>query len=610
MALIYIVNNTKISTADVIKKNSIEQKVNFNGQDLIAAKTTIRLDNTDRSKYDDQTAGSLFYGVSWYNAPVTIYDTDLGILTWVGRIKSIKVNDGEQSLEIESTNWLKDAVDTTCNYSANEITPMAAIEDIITSEDLVNIDAYWINKYTFNYTIGYQDSHSITVDINFTHEKNQNCLQVIEELCRISHSSIYLRNNTIYALQYEPFKGGQGTLIEERNLTPGSYRHHYDSNEIYTECHVRYKPSSGAVTLSKITESNDTGLNKGYPRKTWNIPDVDNGTNPEEYPIIINNATGAAWVVSTALERWSEPGLVGEFTIGEELEVIPGTQVDLNFRTFIREPILITGHLYNPARHEVTLTGIFRNLPVRKYSVDIDPPETPAIISVIYLSSTSWRILFTKCQDAESYEMYFTNSAGSWNTSFSDQGISHLEIKDPGITDDGFHFVDVTGLQPRLRYWYKTRAIDASLNPSAFSNVFEGLLILNAYENRYYLSGDVWTGISLDLPNSEKGSPPSSEVLYGAGIYGLDYYGLTAYYESPIYKLIDYSLLRYTGEGRLTIGYRSSTDNITWSSWSSDIKVNGEGALDVTPFNYFQFRVIFSSLTWDDPDNFQLLEIR
>jgi len=610
MALIYTINNTRIETADVVKKNSIEQKVNFNGQDLIAAKMTITLDNTDRSKYDDQTAGSLFYGVSWYNGPVSIYDTTLGIMIWVGRIKAIKVDDGSQTLDVETTNWLKTAVDTTCTYMASDVTPMAAVEAILSDEDQVNIDPYWLNQYTFNYVKGFQSEKEVTIDISFTQEKNQNCLQAIEELCRISHSSLYLRHNVVYALQYEPYTGQKGTIIEPGYLLPGSYRHWYDPEEVYTDTLIRYKESSGAAVLSKISDVNTTAVNKGYPKKSWNIPDVDNGTDPGEYPILLNNAAGAAWVAAMALERWGEPSLMGEFSIGEEVEVLPGSQVDLNFRTFIREPLLVTEHVYDPGKHEIKMTGIFRNLPVRKYSPDVDPPETPAIVSVLYLASGSRRVLFTVALDADSYEMYFSNSAGSWITSFSDQGISHLVIREPGLTEDGYHFVDITGLQEGLRYWYKARAIDAALNPSEYSNIFEALQILSVYENQYYLQGDVWTGLSLGITNPEGGTPPDTEVLYGDAVYGIDHYGLTAYYLSPIYRLKDYTLFSYTGQGTVIMQYRTSSNNVTWGPWSADIPVDGDAALDITSAIYFQFRVIFASVTWSDSDTFQLKEIR
>ncbi len=611
MALIYTVNNTVIPAEDITIKGVSEQKLDVCGSEIIAAKMTFTISNADKSRYDDMTPGSLFYGVSWYNAPITVFDDDQGIYTWVGRVKNITVDDGRQTLDIQSSNFLKDAIDTTCIYQATDITPMGAVYDILTGQSLVGIDPVYFNQYTINFVRGQQEGHSLTVDISFTAEKNKNCLAVIEELCRISHSSIYLKDNIIHAYMYEPFDGQLGMVVEDKNILPGTYRHWYDAENLYTDYCIRYKQDQYATSVLTIKGSDAGAIGKGYARRSFNVPDVDNGISVNDYPILINNSTGAQWVAATALDRYGEIQMKGEVKVGRELaELLPGSQADLNFRAYIREPMLVTSNRFDRDRHEIRIQGIFRNLPVRVFTPDVDPPPATAIITVLRLSASSYRVLFVKVEEAESYELYFTHSAGSWDTSFSDQGISFLDIKSPPMNEEGYLYVDISGLKEETLYWYRIRTLDAHRNPSDFSNIFAGLLELTAYENKYYLAGNVWTGLTLDMTNPGGGTPPPSEVLYGEGIYGLDYYGLTAFYVSPVYKLRDYSLLSFTGQGRIILQYRSSLDNLTWSSWSEEIPVNGEGTVDVTSYIYFQFRVIFASLTWNAADTFQLQEIR
>jgi hypothetical protein len=130
-------------------------------------------------------------------------------------------------------------------------------------------------------------------------------------------------------------------------------------------------------------------------------------------------------------------------------------------------------------------------------------------------------------------------------------------------------------------------------------------------ENKYMLSGDIATGLTLDSSNTNSGTPLAGTPLYGSGTYGSQLFQYAAFYEGAYTS--DYYNNKLTistsgGSGDITYSYCLSDDGITYSAFQSPVNIIGTTTLYMRA-KYFKIRFYFHPTLWGDSDSIAITSI-
>ena len=471
MALVFTIYNTEIDQQYIKRYPISKSSFKMNDQDIIAATMDIELDNTEENVFSDLYSSGLFFGTDWYNGDVTIYDDEQNIYTWVGRLKNIKESWNDNTIICQSTNYIRDLADTTCNYtSTGNVTPAEHIYNILTDSAMLDISDDYINYRGFSDAINIQDSYTAYVNMRFTKEKNKKCLAVVKELCRMCQMNIYTdANNKISLYQYAEWSGVLGYNIKDRDVLEKTYEHEYDTKNIYNDIVIYYE--NGAGTLSYTTS--DSTSQSTFGLRQFLVPDqnVDAATSANNN-ILFKTLIGAQWAGDLALSRYAtikkkmKVELVGDFKF---LEL--GDQIDLSFGPFIREPCQITSFEHDRNKEKIKIESEFLNTPNEVYSRDTEPPGQVEIISA-EAGTNSVSLTWTASAETDhvGYTLYFTVTPGEWESEYCNLGQSPIDIKNPS-TDDGYNILTIYELNAGSVYYFKITSYDTSFNESDDSNI-------------------------------------------------------------------------------------------------------------------------------------------
>jgi hypothetical protein len=130
-------------------------------------------------------------------------------------------------------------------------------------------------------------------------------------------------------------------------------------------------------------------------------------------------------------------------------------------------------------------------------------------------------------------------------------------------------------------------------------------------ENQYRISGSVYAGMPLDRSNSKSGSVPTRFTTYEDFATPEFDYVIASNYESQIlYNPNGWTSINWQGVGETSIiefQYRTSADNVTWTSWSTAIDAIGFKSQTFASPIYLQYAFNFYSLYYSDVDKIIVL---
>lgn len=161
--------------------------------------------------------------------------------------------------------------------------------------------------------------------------------------------------------------------------------------------------------------------------------------------------------------------------------------------------------------------------------------------------------------------------------------------------------IDIGTSQPDL-----VTEVEDRLNEKTLKPAFYQLIIINESnpDNLYMLQGDIYTGITLDMQNATGGTLSGDFVKYDDINYDAGTYGVTAVYESGnIVNKYGLSELKSTGIGDVFFQWKE-----TGESWSAEQDASGSKTFAISGTE-IQYRFIFKSESWDDPDSIIVTEI-
>ena len=611
MSLIFIIDNVEITSEDVISYPQSQEVVTMGTTNqLLPSDLTLTLDNIN-GDYDDRLSTSLFFGTSWYNSELDIYDDVENIYIWKGIVKTITVDESNKVVSVYSVNFIQSIAETLLVYaSTTNVTPAEHIYNILI--DVVGLESSKIDISGFNEAISIQETNSVYCNINYVAGDNMQALSVISELCRITQCDLYSENNQIRLKQWQEYDGTLGTLIENKNIEAGQYKHYFDESVVYNSFSVKYD-SSG--TIAESTGSNSTSQNT-YGVRYFTIPNqAIDSTTSSEYKILLKSSTAALWAGNLAITRFQDFIKYFEITTGEELDTIGLTSlVDLTFDGMTREPARMIEKSFNTDEKKIKFKGYYVNTPHQFYARDTTAPDAPTIVSTLPYSDGSIIIKYTQNFETDfiGYKIYFTTTNGEWEADFCNLGQSPIDIKNPGITADGYFYTIISQLSIGTEYNIKIKAYDSSLNLSEFSNTIKVVPAIGT-EDFYMLTGDIYfSGLTLDNSNPLDGTPLTGlSGYYDVSLYGTGLYTYAASYQGKFESKDNFTYVKFWGSsesGTIYYQYDQSDDDVVWDGWSSITQFSGTTSQSLSK-KYFKIRFLYSPVLWGDSDKIYIQEV-
>lgn len=625
------VDGTEINQSDIVKISSpADEKLKFEFSSLISAKISVELNNSDRSKYDDTYEGAFFNLLSWYNKTLRIVDTTYNMITWEGRIKNLKRDDGKKRLTIESTNYIKDIIDKDCIISAgslSNITPSEIIYSILT--DVVSIPAAAINITSFDNAKAVQAANSGYIIVNYDAESSTQCSSVVNEILRITSSYLYTINNIIYYHQFSPYSGAQNLLIDESMIVAASFSDEYNSENIFNDFNVAYKSSDTVVAYATpaTTPTYITVSKAKFGTHSFNVPDEDqDSTTPGDFNILLKSLTSARYYGELVRQSNHYMKKICKFNILKSVSgIYLNTFIDMDYSNLVREPMRITGRKI--AEKYVTITAEFLNFPYDQVERDDIRPDPVKLVSVKHFVDSQVEMQWTMSPDPGFYQyiVEFSTSPVDFQNEYSAEGYSPVLVQDPDIINGLCRF-RLSNFEDTAKYYFRVKVQDTAGNIGLPSNV----VTLNVnYLTKpavnacfYHCSGDIVTGLAFaDGIGSLSGDIAVSGeyTTYDDFNYGADYYEYAGMYRSGVLCNTEgfHSVVLITNQPTdyYDVAMRSyDTVTASYGEWINltGIEVSGEYGYIAEPDNvpdYLQFRVCFDVPNLYDPFSIHIYSI-
>lgn len=604
----FYIDYNLIPDSDLLEYPLQEEMIEFNRDKILAASVDIILGN-DESEYSPFSPLSIFYHSDWYDKPVEIYNSRYGLYTFKGRIKNITEDSKRKTVTVRGTNFVRDMADSILNWSSTaELTPAELILTILT--DHVGIDEEYINQGSFLNVINVQDADSIYADLNYSTEDNISCLAVIEELCRITNCHLYTINNIIYLWSWEEYSGALGTRIIPKDIDPGSFSTTF-VDKVVNAYKIAYK--NGASVAYKTTDypTSLTASIAKFGTRTFSVPNENiESTTATDFKILLQSAAAAQWCGNRQIDRYADLTQTFQLTLDGDLSFLHlNDQVDLDFGNFHMEPGRITAIKPDRSRNQIEIDGEFLNLPVNVVTRDEEPPISPELIAAMP-GRKKVLLKWTANQETDlaGYYIYLSATKGMWYQELCHLGRSPIEIKNPAISADGYCYVEIRELHPGTIYYFKISAFDTSYNEGQASNILCAVppLDVDNLGNWLYLDGNEFSSIYLDSSNPREGEAPDGFAVFDEAIFDTDVFAPAGIWESPVYfSPTGWERIYWKGytEGEgIYCQIKTSDDNVTWTSWGSEIDAIVSSSLAIGGYKYFQIRFLFYSNDWSDTD--------
>jgi hypothetical protein len=609
-----VILNFRDITEDVLDINLVTKEMEIGQSVINASQCTVELNNLDR-KYDDDLMNSLFYASGWYNKTLSVFDTENNIVVFIGKVKGYEAT--EKSVKIQGTNYFKELLDITCNYSQVNLTAPEHIYNIITT--VAGLPLTIISYGAYINAVTKQQAANIKINVNVSLEANYSCLDVIETLCKMTGLELYEKNNLLIMDSWTPYNGAQGTQIYNDDYIPGTFKQYYDDKLFFNQLVCAYSTGS---SVAYHTVTNEFSVFQYNITKTQKYPDNNNtSTLLEDYKVYYTNATSAQNAATLLLQKYSMPLKFCEFTLKPNYTSIQiGDILNLHFSDFHNEPVKVLKIDYKDIK--IDIKAMYLNKPNIYYTPEFEIINPVTITNVMRRNATelSCELSFQFTDLNENifkYLVYFRPADGDWVGTNSLQGLSPIELRADRINVlPGSKYFVLSDLKPFSNYQIRIVAISNQGTKSDFSNIAEltsKTIITTIGENKFYTKGDLLNGIMIDLLNSEGGILPSQInsdwTLYNSYYYGERYYSPNAIYESGLIITENYlkDFLFYInceGENNIKWQYRINNE-LTWSQTHDKEELINFNC--PTNTKSIQFRFIFYGVNWTANNFIQLV---
>lgn len=584
------INNITIPQADIISLSNVSESLDHVGDSIAGAQATIVLDNVGGA-YDERVPGSLFYNTDWYNSEVEIYDTDIKLTIFVGRIKKYQIDDNSRRVTITVNDVIVDMNDIVCVCSLSLKTPAEVIYTILTDPNGLNLSPERIVKGSFDAAIAYQSGLGITIEVNYLAKDNIKVFDAIRTICQYTGASLYVRDNRIVYYQRKHYSGELGRNLYDSDIIVGSVKHESGELPIYNAYEITYKSGSGVATVSGV---NYLSKVRYVVQNTFVVPQSGrNSTNASDYKVLFSTQAAAQAAGELILSLYAYRRTKIEFAVDiEYADIMLGDIVIAQFKPYVNEPIIVTEINKAPERHTMTVKGELVNY-YRTIVLDTTPPNKQEILGYCY--NYNQQRLYIEARHDSTAVGYFVYV--SYDGTFKDVAtvIDKLSpFKAPSYRYNNKQYLYFAALPGN--YYIKIAAVDQARNISEPSEVLYISIpgdVTSPSRRHYRCAGGVFKEyLTIDIYNQSEDTPPENLVSYDDyPLYGVALYGHAAIYESDtVYNQLNLIMLD-TPETR--VGYRHYTTS--WAPWFTDI------SLPITmPKGLLQLRLYITPRTWSE----------
>jgi hypothetical protein len=370
------IDDIKIPSEKIIKYPEFSEIISFDSSLMIPDSAECELDNSDNN-FNPVVPGSILFGHGKYST-IRLYDSVVDSDIFKGIISNIVVT--KSTVTIEMTSDLSDAADTSCIYSATGITPAQAIYEILTKPPiLAEITSYsipypikatagiiepsMINKPSFDSASQYQLSHKCTVNISAVDSGSDNnnvkVSDMIEQLCKLGHCSIYTYANVIYLYQWKENTGTINIQITSADILAGTLTWQYATDEAYN-IRNQYRIAYAQVDSISFAQDKDDYSIGLYRLHRFCIPEDDvNSSGSEDYNVILDNYAGAKWCGDTGMTRFSTPTILMSFTLDYKMYALPlGSEITMQIAPYTGWNLVIIERNVNKDSGKIEVVGV------------------------------------------------------------------------------------------------------------------------------------------------------------------------------------------------------------------------------------------------------------
>lgn len=585
---IITINDYTIPQADIVSISTVIESLDHKGDSISGSQATITLNNVDGA-YDERIYGSLFYGVDWFNSEVEIYDTDIKLTIFVGRIKKYAIDDTNRRVTLTVNDAIVEMNDIVCICSLSGKTPAEVIYTILTDPNGLNLSDNRIVKGTFDAAAAYQASLGITLEVNYLAKDNIKIFDAIRAICEYTGASIYMRDNRIVYVQRKPYTGELGMALYDKDIIVGSVRQESGDLPIYNAYEITYKSGSGVAIASGVNQSSRI---KYGVLNTWVVPQSGrSSTLASDYKLLFSTQAAALAAGNLILSLYAFRRTLVQFSVSiEYADIMLGDIIIAQFKPYTNEPILVKEIQKNPEQRTIQIKGELINY-YRTIELDTTPPNTPEIKGYIY--NYNQQRLYIEVSNDPTVSGYYVYV--SRDNSFQDIVVVQDKLSPfiaPTTTYLGKQYLYFT--TPPDSYYLKITAFDQSKNISDDSQIVHIDIpgdVTSLSRRHYRCAGGLFLDyLSIDIYNQSNDTPPEHLLSYDDNpLYDAAIYTYAAVYDSD--TIYNSATLTLDASPETLISYRTYTTS--WSEFSQEQPVPY-----VLPQGIIQLRLYITPSTW------------
>jgi hypothetical protein len=370
------INGTEIPANLVLKYPVFSESISFDSTFTIPDSAEVELVN-GQNQFNPAVSGSFLNGCGIYT-PVEVYNSDLDKTTFQGTIANVTVDAQRVTLDVRSD--LSTVIDKGCNYNKSSIEPATAIYEILTQvpvqadTDSITlahpkilpsglIQPEMIVKATFDDAARYQYAKKCMVSvssIDTDSNNNTNTIgDIIGQLCRLGHCSIFTYANLVYVYQWKEHTGTTCQPITKADIVAGSISWQYATDEAYAIRNQYRIAFTQQDSILWATGKDDSSIDK-YGLKRFCIPeDNEDSSASEDYRAVVNNYAGATWIGSMALERFAQPTITMSMALKYSLnELRLGSEITLQVAPYTGWTLVIVERDVDRSSGRIDIKGI------------------------------------------------------------------------------------------------------------------------------------------------------------------------------------------------------------------------------------------------------------
>jgi hypothetical protein len=229
----------------------IWERITFKRDKVTSNDFTIKVRNNN-DFFSTNNSVSMFSGNDWLYQNLLVYNED-EIKTWDGLLTNIRTNHREKMTYLECKDNLFKLRKLNVTYeSADWENPGTALENIFSNAGLVAGTDY--DNTSLQKSITKLTDEACDIKVNYNESDGINFYDAISEIGIYACMDIYLHNNLLYCVHWEPFSGGVSLNLTGSNLKTAPIVN-YLEREMLNDYIIHYDGDLGIAAIDSANNN-------------------------------------------------------------------------------------------------------------------------------------------------------------------------------------------------------------------------------------------------------------------------------------------------------------------------------------------------------------------